>query len=208
MEAIEPLHELAPPRALATKPNITHQSSHPLHTGVRLAMKSDTPFILKLIHQLAVFENLTHLFQATESSLSSTLFNSAPFTSFTIFLLEVSPTGITDAEASEFQSEGTGVIAGYVLFSPNYAPFLAKPGFYVEHLFVREPYRRQGLGKLLMKAVSSQAVRLGYGRVDWVVLDWNVDAIRFYERIGADVMQDYRLCRLTGDALLCYGTRP
>jgi len=155
-----------------------------------------------------MFENLTHLFQATESSLSSTLFNSPPFTSFTVFLLEVSPTGVTDPEASEYRSEGTRVIAGYVLFSPNYAPFLAKPGFYVEHLFVREPYRRQGLGKLLMKAVSSQAVRLGYGRVDWVVLDWNVDAIRFYERIGANVMQEYRLCRLSGDALLCYGARP
>lgn len=75
----------------------------------------------------------------------------------------------------------------------------------MEDVFVRECYRRQGFGGLLMKAVANQAVKLGYGRVEWCVLDWNVNAIRFYEKIGADVMQEWRICRLTGDSLLSYG---
>lgn len=209
------------------------QNPHPLYTRIRLATKSDVPFIHNLIHQMAVFEKLTHLFQATVESLSTTLFNSPPFTSFTVFLLEVSPTPlplhhpptaslfspihktfhlphpIDDPEGDRFRSgSGPGpgpVVAGFVLFFPNYSSFLAKPGFYVEDVFVREVYRRKGLGKLLMKAVANQAVRLGYGRVEWCVLDWNVNAIRFYEMIGADVMQEWRICRLTGDALQSYG---
>lgn len=177
-----------------------------------------------MIHQMAVFENLTHQFEATVESLSSTLFNYPPYTSFTVFVLEVSPTHlplhqkslidhtsnlpdpVSDPEADQFGSgSGDVVVAGYVLFFPNYSTFLAKPGFYVEDLFVREPYRRKGLGTLLLKAVANQAVRLGYGRVEWSVLDWNVNAIRFYQMIGADVMPDWRICRLTGDALHSYG---
>lgn len=207
------------------------QSTIPLYARIRLATKSDVPFIHKLIHQLAVFEKLGHHVQATEASLSSTLFNSPPFQSFTVFLLEVSPTPlphhhpptlsffppihktfnlshpIDDPDAGDFLPEGAPgpVVAGFVLFFPNYSTFLAKPGFYVEDLYVREVYRKKGFGKLLMKAVANQAVKLGYGRVEWCVLDWNVNAIRFYEMIGADVLPDWRICRLTGDALLSYG---
>ncbi|KAL9402678.1 hypothetical protein Peur_006527 [Populus x canadensis] len=203
---------------------------HPLFARIRLATPLDIPHIHKLIHQMAIFEKLTHLFTATESSLASTLFKSPPFLSFTIFLLEVSSHpfekdsnfhsqsftpierifnldhSLIDPEAETFKNGTNGdvVVAGFVLFFPNFSTFLGKPGFYVEDLFVRECYRRKGLGKLLLSAVASQAVKMGYGRVEWVVLDWNVNAIKFYEEMGADVLPEWRICRLTGPALEAY----
>lgn len=92
-------------------------------------------------------------------------------------------------------------MVGFVLFFPNYSTFLAKPGFYIEDLFVREPYRKKGFGRMLFTAVAAQAAKMGYGRVEWVVLDWNVNAIQFYEEMGAKILPDWRVCRLTGDAL-------
>lgn len=99
-------------------------------------------------------------------------------------------------------------MAGFVLFFPNYSTFLAKPGLYIEDLFVRECYRRRGFGKMLLSAVAALAAKLDYGRVEWVVLDWNVNAIRFYEEMGAQVLQEWRICRLTGDNLQAYAHLP
>ncbi|KAF6167798.1 hypothetical protein GIB67_027576 [Kingdonia uniflora] len=200
-----------------------------LFTRIRLSTPSDVPHIHKLIHQMAIFERLTHLFSATETSLSNTLFNSPPFQSFTVFILETShlpfpldqhhnnplyppsthtfnlDTLLDDPESVTFGSNDTGVvIAGFVLFFPNYSSFLAKPGFYIEDIFVRECYRRRGLGKMLLSAVAAQAVKMEYGRVEWCVLDWNVNAIKFYEEMGAEVLQEWRICRLTGNTLLGY----
>lgn len=101
--------------------------------------------------------------------------------------------------------DGDAVIAGFVLFFPNYSTFLGKPGFYVEDLFVRDCYRRKGLGRMLLSAVAKQAVKMDYGRVEWVVLDWNVNAIKFYEEMGAKILPEWRICRLTGEALQAYG---
>ncbi|GKV26462.1 hypothetical protein SLEP1_g35753 [Rubroshorea leprosula] len=93
------------------------------------------------------------------------------------------------------------VIARFILFFPNYSTFLAKPRFYVEDLFVKECYRRKGFGKMLLSAVATQAMKMGYGRVEWVVPDWNVNAIKFYEQMGAKILQEWRICWLTGEAL-------
>ncbi|KAM0062595.1 putative transcription regulator GNAT family [Helianthus debilis subsp. tardiflorus] len=220
-----------PPPTAAAELNMDLTTTYPLFTRIRLATKPDVPVIHKMIHQMAVFERLTHECSATEASLSATLFtNNNPFESFTVFLIEVSTTPIpptpthhpkftpiyktlnldlpvSDPELSSFVSSTMDdgvVVAGFVLFFPNYSTFLAKPGFYIEDLFVRECYRRKGLGKMLLSAVAKQAVAMGYGRVEWVVLDWNVNAIKFYEQMGANVMQEWRVCRLTGDALQGY----
>ncbi|KAL7589691.1 hypothetical protein Lser_V15G36388 [Lactuca serriola] len=226
----------APPPLPTTTPelNMDLPTSHPLFTRIRLATRLDVPVIHKMIYQMAVFERLTDLCSATEPSLSTTLFSKDnPFESFTVFLIEAStkpfpsssiahhpkftPTHktlnldypISDPESEVFKSstmeEGV-IVAGFVLFFPNYSSFLAKPGFYIEDLFVRESYRRKGLGKMLLSAVARQAVAMGYGRVEWVVLDWNMNAIKFYEEMGATVMQEWRVCRLTGDALQGYAT--
>ncbi|XVE68861.1 hypothetical protein DITRI_Ditri09bG0103800 [Diplodiscus trichospermus] len=205
---------------------------HHLFTRIRLATPSDVPFIHKMIHQMAVFERLTHLFTATESSLSSTLFVAPPFHSFTIFILELSSSPIppltspspspsftpiektfnfdspiNDPEKDAFSvyyGNDQVIIGGFILFFPNYSTFLGKPGFYVDNVFVRECYRRKGFGKMLLSAKAKQAVKMGYGRVEWVVLDWNVNAIKFYEQMGAKVLREWRICRLTGDALQAY----
>lgn len=95
-------------------------------------------------------------------------------------------------------------MAGYVLFFPNYSTYLAKPGFYIQNIFVRECYRRRGMGNLLLSAVAAQAAEMGCGRVEWVVAEWNVDAIMFYEQMGAEILAGKSLCRLTGEALQAY----
>ncbi|KAJ4845805.1 hypothetical protein Tsubulata_027810, partial [Turnera subulata] len=212
--------------------NNSTNPANPLYTRIRLATPKDVPHIHKLIHQLATCQNDTHLFTATESSLSSTLFSSPPFHSVTVLLLEASPqpfkkllhpTPLTpldhaihleehihDPEAATFRTnymeEADGaVVAGFVLFTPGYSSFQAKPGFHVEDLLVRQCYRRKGLGRMLLSAVAEQAVKMGCARVEWSVLDWNVNAIRFYEEMGAKILSEWRICRLSDDALEAYG---
>ncbi|XP_021897743.1 probable acetyltransferase NATA1-like, partial [Carica papaya] len=113
---------------------------------------------------------------------------------------------VDDPERNEFLTDPLGdvVVAGHVLFFPNYSTFMSKPGFYVEDLFVRECYRRKGMGRMLLSAVAKQAVKMGYGRVEWSVLDWNANAIKFYELMGAKVLPEWRICRLTDEALQAY----
>ncbi|KAG0619788.1 hypothetical protein M758_4G165100 [Ceratodon purpureus] len=106
------------------------------------------------------------------------------------------------ARAAGSEIEGRSTVAGYVLLFPNYPSFLAKPCFYIEDLYVRQPYRGLGLGTLLLKTVAAQAVQQGAGRVEWTVLDWNANAIKFYEGIGADLIpHEWRHCHLAGKAL-------
>ncbi|KAH7662839.1 Acyl-CoA N-acyltransferase protein [Dioscorea alata] len=194
---------------------------------IRLADKHDVPHILRLIHQMAVFQHQTHLFSATESSLSTTFIPSnplPPYLSFTVLILELSPSPsppapntsfnpiinelnlkdlISDPDSETFTSPG-GVVAGFVLCFPNYSTFLAKPGLHIEDIFVREPYRRMGLGRMLLSAVTGHAAKIGFGRVKWSVLDWNVNVIQFCEQMGADVLHEWRICRLTDEKLQRY----
>ncbi|KAK8965836.1 hypothetical protein KSP40_PGU001238 [Platanthera guangdongensis] len=200
---------------------------------LRLADRRDVPNIHRLIRQMAEFELLTDLFSATESSLSSTLFPSPPlppFLSFTVLILELSPSPIPysddesnqgfrpilrrialestvdDPEAPSFASARGGglVAAGFVLCFPNYSTFMARPGIYVEDIFVREAWRRLGMGRMMLAAVAREAAKIGCGRVEWCVLDWNKNAVSFYEEMGAEVMPQWRICRLTGEALCRY----
>ncbi|KAL6901829.1 hypothetical protein ACP4OV_004705 [Aristida adscensionis] len=193
---------------------------------LRLADTRDVPHIHRLIHQMAEFELLTDLFAATPELLTSTLFPSParpPFTSFTALILDVSASPLAgdpastlasrrldlsasplaDPEAAAFASpRGEGrVTAGFVICFPNYSTFLSKPGLYVEDIFVRAPWRRRGLGRMMLSAVAGRAAELGMGRVEWVVLDWNKNAIDFYQGMGADVLPQWRICRLAGAAL-------
>ncbi|KAH6838168.1 Acyl-CoA N-acyltransferases superfamily protein [Perilla frutescens var. hirtella] len=200
-----------------------------LFTRIRLATVDDIPHLHKLIHQLAVYEHLTHEFQATTTALSATLFPPTappPFASFTMLLLELSTSPfqpshndhhfftpllksmnlelpIDDQEKEIFRCGGA-TVGGFVLFFPNYSTYMAKPGYYIQNIFVRECYRRRGMGNMLLSAVAAQAAEMGCGRVEWVVAEWNVDAIMFYEQMGAEILQGKTLCRLTGEALQAY----
>jgi len=146
------------------------------------AVLSDVPVILQFIRELAEYERLRHRVIASEASLERWLFGPAPV-----------------AEAVIARIAGEPV--GFALFFPNFSTFLGKPGIYLEDLFVRERARGKGVGRALMTHLARTAVERGWGRVEWAVLDWNAPAIRFYRGLGADLLEDWRICRLTGEAL-------
>ena len=152
---------------------------------LRPAEPRDVPTIVSLIKELAAFENLTHLLALTADTLHPHLFGSKPL-----------------VEALVGEVDGSTV--AFALYFTNFSTFLAKPGLYLEDLYVQPAHRRSGLGKGLLTRLAEIAVERDYGRFEWSVLDWNADAIRFYEKMGASVMPDWRICRLSGAALAAY----
>lgn len=149
---------------------------------IRPAVKDDCGLILKLIRELAEYEKLTDEVTATREALAGTLFG--------------------DRSAAEVLiAEWRGQPAGFALFFPNYSTFLARPGIYLEDLFVRPDFRGHGIGKALLARLARLVVERGGGRLDWSVLDWNAAAIDFYRRIGATAKDEWLLMRLDGDAL-------
>jgi GNAT superfamily N-acetyltransferase len=163
-------------------------STDPAPFSIRAAEPRDLDAIVRLIGRLAEFEHLAHLVQTTPEKLGPHLFGPRPV-----------------AEALVVDS-GTQVV-GFALFFTNFSTFLAKPGLYLEDLFVEPEERGRGIGQALLTRLAELAAERGYGRFEWSVLDWNVNAIRFYERMGATVMPDWRICRIAGDTLAAYGTR-
>ena len=150
--------------------------------SLRSATPDDVPVILALIRGLAEYERLAHEVVATEELLRETLFGARPVAEVIL--------AFSGDEA-----------AGFALFFHNYSTFLARPGVYLEDLFVYPRFRGRGLGRLLLSRLARIAVDRGCGRLEWSVLDWNVDAIRFYRSMGAEPMSDWTVQRVTGDAL-------
>jgi GNAT superfamily N-acetyltransferase len=155
---------------------------------IRPARETDVPAILSLIEALADYERLRDQCLATEDGLRATLFGERPAAEVLI------------AETAD------GQVAGFALFCGNYSTFLAKPGLWLEDLFVRPELRGQGIGQRLLAALSRVAVERGCGRVEWAVLDWNTPSIGFYESLGARGMTEWTTFRLTGDALTALAT--
>jgi GNAT superfamily N-acetyltransferase len=149
---------------------------------VRFATPDDVPVILACIRGLAEYERLGHEVVATEALLRETLFGPKPAAEVILALRGDEP-------------------AGFALFFHNYSTFLARPGVYLEDLFVFPQFRGQGLGRLLLARLARIALDRGCGRLEWSVLDWNADAIGFYQSLGAQAMTDWTVNRLSGDAL-------
>jgi len=149
---------------------------------IRTAVIEDVPEILRLIRGLAEYEKLEHEVVATEERLRRSLFGERPA-----------------AEAVLGWLEGRAV--GFAVFFHNYSTFRACPGLYLEDLFVEPAHRGSGHGKALLLHVALLAAERGCERMEWSVLDWNTPAIDFYKSLGANVMDDWRICRLTGAAL-------
>ena len=161
---------------------------------LRPAELRDVASIVDLIRELAEFEHLKHLLQVTPEKLRPHLFGE---------------NAVAEALVAEVQTEGAGprdtTVVAFALFFTNFSTFLAQPGLYLEDLYVRPSQRGQGVGEALLTRLARIAVERGYGRFEWSVLDWNENAIRFYQRLGATVMPDWRICRITGDALQAFG---
>ncbi|MBK6853617.1 MAG: GNAT family N-acetyltransferase [Burkholderiales bacterium] len=181
---------------------MTHPSDASTHL-IRPAEPRDVPAIVGLITALADYEQLTHLLEVTVDKLEPHLFGDRPAAQCLVAEVLVA----AEAPARDVTPAGTsaGTIAGFALYFSNYSTFLAKPGIYLEDLFVLPAYRGTGLGRALLARLAEIAVERGCGRLEWSVLDWNQPAIDFYQGLGARVMPEWRICRVTGEALRGFG---
>ena len=155
--------------------------------SLRAAEPRDVDAIVALIRGLAEFEKLTHLLEVTPEKLAVHLFGAKPVVEAVV-------------------AERAGSVVGFALFFTNFSTFLARPGLYLEDLFVAPEERGHGIGAALLEHLARLAAARDYGRFEWSVLDWNEAAIRFYQRMGATVMPDWRICRIAGPALAAYRT--
>jgi GNAT superfamily N-acetyltransferase len=149
---------------------------------LRAATPADVPAIVALIRELAEFEHLTHLLAVTPEGLHPHLFGPRPVAESTV-------------------AEVDGAVVAFALCFTSFSTFLAKPGLYLEDLYVQPAHRARGIGRAMLHHLGRLAKERGYGRFEWCVLDWNEQAIGFYRAMGADMLPDWRLCRVTGDAL-------
>ena len=149
---------------------------------VRAATPADVDDVFRLIGALASYEHLSADVTGTRDSLREHLFGSRRYAEVLLAELDARP-------------------IGFALFFHSYSTFRTAPGLYLEDLFVEPEQRRRGVGTALLARVARLAVERGCARLEWAVLDWNASAIAFYGQHGADVLPDWRLCRVTGDAL-------
>lgn len=155
--------------------------------SIRSATRDDVPEILRLIRALAEYEKLSAEVVATEAQLALHLFGDRP-------------------AAEVLLAETDGRCAGFALFFQNYSTFLARPGIYLEDLFVEPEKRGHGIGRRLLETIARLAVERGCGRFEWAVLDWNAPAIEFYKRMGARPLDEWTVFRLSGESLQRLGT--
>jgi GNAT superfamily N-acetyltransferase len=155
---------------------------------IRPARAGDEAALFELIRQLSVFERLEHVVEGSPAALARDLFGPTP-------------------RAEALLAELDGEAVGFALFFGTYSTFLTRAGIYLEDLFVREAYRGTGVGRRLLEAVARVATERGAGRLEWSVLDWNERAIGFYRHIGATLLDEWRICRVTGPSLAALSAR-
>jgi GNAT superfamily N-acetyltransferase len=149
---------------------------------IRAAVPADVPAIAQFIVDLARYERREHEVERDDARLHEHLFGTSPV-------------------CAALLAEIDGRPVGFALFFTSYSTFRMQPCVHLEDLFVQPEHRGAGIGLSLLRAVAQAAVERGCPRLDWTVLDWNESAIRFYEKHGARLLPDWRVCRLDGDAL-------
>ena len=150
--------------------------------SVRAAKEHEVAQILGFIRELAQFEHLAHEVVATEDRLRQALFGPRPFAEVVFACVDGNP-------------------VGFALYFHSFSTFLGRPGLYLEDLFVRPAERGRGIGRYLLRWLARVALERGCGRLEWSVLDWNAAAIGFYRKLGAELMEEWKTCRVTGAAL-------
>ncbi len=153
--------------------------------AIRPARPSDTALVFALVQELADYEKLTHEVDATAEAIADALF--AP-----------QPRLYCDV------AEWNGEPAGFAVWFLNYSTFRGRHGLYLEDLYVRPAMRGHGIGKALMRRLAQHCVERRLARFDWAVLDWNAPSIAFYVSIGAKILGEWKLCRLSGAALASF----
>ncbi len=176
------------PATPSTTSSGSSPATPPTDLAIRLATAADVPTILGFIRALARYEKLEHEVVADEAGLHATLFGARP-------------------AAEVLLAELAGTPVGFALYFTSYSTFLAKPGLYLEDLFVEPAVRGRGFGLALMSALARIAVARNYGRFEWSVLDWNQPALDFYARLGAVPMSEWTVQRLAGAPLAALAER-
>ncbi|MGD1896542.1 MAG: GNAT family N-acetyltransferase [Phormidesmis sp.] len=149
---------------------------------IRPATPDDVAAIFSFSQLLSEYEKLAHEMVGTQEDLHRCLFGERPY-------------------AESFVAEVEGNVVASATYFYNFSTFLMKPGIYLEDLFVLPDYRRQGIATALLKHLANHAIEQGCGRFEWSVLDWNVDAIAVYKKLGAVLMNEWTVCRVDGKAL-------
>jgi GNAT superfamily N-acetyltransferase len=157
---------------------------------IRRARPGEAGLVLSLVRELAAYQKLHHEVEATEAMIDAALFGSNP----QLF-----------CEIAEWQGEP----AGFAIWFHNFSTFSGRRGIYLEDLFVRPAQRGRGFGKALLVHLAGECVANGWSRLQWSVLDWNRPAIEFYQSLGAELLEQWTICRIDGPALtaLARGTR-
>lgn len=150
--------------------------------AIRRARSGDAALVLALIRELAEYEKLLHELEASEDMIAAALFGEAPQVHCAI-------------------AEWEGEAAGFAVWFVNFSTFSGRHGIYLEDLFVRPAHRGKGIGTALLAYLARECVANGWSRLQWAVLDWNAPSIAFYKSLGAVMMDDWTLCRVTGPAL-------
>lgn len=149
---------------------------------IRPALAEDVPAILQMVRDLASYENLLDEVTATPTRMREALFGSSP-------------------QAHAILAECGKEPIGMAIFFFNFSTFRAQRGLYLEDLYVKKAFRKRGCGERMLRYLAKVAVQNGCGRFEWAVLDWNLPAIRFYEKMGAEVLKEWRICRVSGSSL-------
>ena len=178
-----------PAKALTADPGASASAVPMRKLHIAPAMPAEASTVLGMIRGLAQFERLSHLCVATEDDLRRELFSTRPAAEVVLAWEDGQP-------------------AGFALFFHNFSTFMGRKGLYLEDLFVLPEFRRRGCGRALLVYLARLAVERRCGRFEWTVLDWNVEAIGFYQALGAHVLPEWRLTRVTGAALESLAAQP
>lgn len=157
---------------------------------IRRARPDEAGLVFSLVRELAEYEKLLHEVHASEADIAEALFGANPRLCCDI-------------------AEWDGEPAGFAVWFVNFSTFAGRHGIYLEDLFVRPALRGKGIGKALLVHLAKQCLANGWARLQWAVLDWNAPSIAFYKSLGAEMMDEWTICRVSGEALsaLAEGTR-
>ena len=155
---------------------------------LRAATPADAALIFALVRELADYEKLTNEVGASEESIAAALFSREPRVYCDI-------------------AEWNGEAAGFTIWFLNFSTFRGRHGIFLEDIFVRPKFRKRGIGRAMLRRLAARCNEQGYGLVECAVLDWNEPAIAFYRSLGAEIRDDWRICRLDGEALAAFAAR-